>query len=53
MKNKIIAILMAGAITLSLTACGSSVVNNSDDVIEPTVMFERYMIDKYYFFDTS
>lgn len=48
MKNKIIAILMVGAITLSLTACGSSVVNNSGDIIEPKTMFERHMIDEYY-----
>lgn len=49
MKNKIIAILMASAIAfVTVTACGSSVVNNSDDVIVTTTMFERHMIDKYY-----
>lgn len=48
MKNKIISVLLATLIVLSINGCGSSVVTDAETAQEQTAMFERHNIDNYY-----
>lgn len=50
MRKKVIALLIASIMSLSLTACGDSVsiVENADTVTESTARFERHTLDDSY-----
>lgn len=48
MKNKIISVLLATLIVLSINGCGSSVVTDAEAKQEQVTMFERHKLDKYY-----
>lgn len=48
MKNKIISVLLAALIVLSINGCGSSVVTDEEVKQEQVTMFERHKLDKYY-----
>lgn len=48
MKNKIISVLLATLIVLSINGCGSSVVADAETAQEQTAMFERHTLDDWY-----
>lgn len=48
MRKKITAAIIAATITLSMVACGNSVVEYADTATESTTMFERHTLDGYY-----
>lgn len=48
MKNKIISVLLATLIVLSINGCGSSVVTDAETKQEQLTMFERHKLDNYY-----
>ena len=47
MKNKLITILIAATMVLSLTACDDGVVENAETKENKTVMFEEHKLDDY------
>ena len=48
MKNKIISVLLATLIVLSVNGCGSNVVTNAENTQEQVEMFERHKLGSGY-----